>query len=102
MYHIGCGKLLVTDGIWKLNYPICLYKVPIAIDGMKINMPDACPNQPLHGKPFCQQHVDKLRHSGIPDDLLGFIKHFKDLAASEKSSVLGNYIYIYIYIYEYV
>ena len=73
-----------------MSYPICLYKVPVEVDGMKINMPDACPNEPLHGRPFCQLHVEKLKGLGIPDDLLGFIKHFKDLAANKKSSVLGN------------
>ena len=75
--------LLVTDGLRKLSYPVCLYKVPVEIDGMKINMPDSCPNKPIHGKPFSQQHVEKLRGLGISDDLLGFIKHFKDLTASE-------------------
>ena len=87
--YVGCGKLLVTDGIWKLNYPICLYKVPVKVDGIKVNMPDCCPNQPLHGKPFCQFHIEKLHDLGIPDDLLGFVKHFKDLAISEKASIVG-------------
>jgi len=35
-------------------------------------------------------HVDKLKHLGIPDDLLGFIKHFKDLDTREKSEILGK------------
>ena len=88
-YNQGCGKLFVTDGIWKLNYPICMYKVSVSVDGIKVNMPDCCPNQPLHGKPFCQEHVDKLKHLGIPDDLLGIIKHFKDLDTGEKSQDFG-------------
>lgn len=85
----GCGKLFVTDGIWKLNYPICLYKVPVEVNMMKVNVPDSCPNEPLHGRPFCQLHIEKLKSMGIPDDLVGFIKHFKGLATSEKSLILG-------------
>jgi len=89
-FLVGCGTLFVTDGIWKLNYPICMYKVPVtSVDRIKVNMPDCCPNQPLHGKPFCQEHVNKLRHVGIPDDLLGFIKHFKELDTGERSTLLG-------------
>jgi len=88
-YNQGCGKLFVTDGIWKLNYPTCMYKVSVSVDGIKVNIPDCCPNQPLHGKPFCQEHVDKLKHLGIPDDLLGIIKHFKDLDTREKSQDFG-------------
>ena len=98
---VGCGKLLVTDGIWKLNYPVCLYKVPVKIDGIKVNMPDCCPNEPLHGKPFCQFHVKKLQNLGIPDDLLGFVKHFKDLAISEKTSIVGRLLCSYV-VYQYV
>ncbi len=33
----GCGELLVTDGIWKLNYTVCLYRVPVEVRGMKLN-----------------------------------------------------------------
>lgn len=83
--------LLVTDGIWKLSYPICLYKVPVEVDGMKINMPSCCPNEPQHGKPFCKEHSEKLKNFGVPGDLLGFIKHFKGLATAEKTLILGMY-----------
>ena len=79
----------MTDGIWKLSYPVCLYKVPVKVDGMKINMPSCCPNEPQHGKPFCQDHIEKLKSTGVPDDLLGFLKHFKELKTTEKSSLVG-------------
>ena len=59
---------MVTDGLWKLSYPICMYKVPVKVKGMKLNLPNCCPNQPLHGKPFCQLHTDHLMQSGIPHD----------------------------------
>ena len=28
-YHLGCGKLWVTDGIWKLNFAHCMYHVQV-------------------------------------------------------------------------
>ena len=58
---------------------------------MKINMPDCCPNEPLHGKPFYKIHTEKLKSLGVPDDLLGFLKHFKDLTMNEKLPLLGKY-----------
>jgi len=89
-YTAGCGKLFVTDGIWKLRYPIFLYKVPVEIAGIKINLPDCCPHQPLHGKPFCQLHTDKLKSLGVPQDLLGFLKHFRDTDKNDQEALLGN------------
>ena len=85
---IGCGELLVTDGVWKLQYPTCLFKVPMEVKGIKVNMPDCCPNQPLHGKPFCKEHTDRLG-AGVPEDLLGLIKHFRPHVNPEKASLLG-------------
>ena len=26
----GCGQLFVTDGIWKLNFPVCMYQVQVS------------------------------------------------------------------------
>ena len=23
---LGCGQLFVTDGLWKLDYPVCIYR----------------------------------------------------------------------------
>ena len=83
--------MLVTDGIWKLQYPVCLFKVPVEVKGIKVNMPDCCPNQPLHGKPFCKEHTEILRDAGVPEDLLGFIKHFRPHSIPEKAPLLGSY-----------
>lgn len=63
--------------------------MPVEVDGVKINMPNCCPNEPQHGKPFCKEHSEKLKTLGVPGDLLGFIKHFKEHAAAQKSSILG-------------
>ena len=42
-----------------------------------------CTSAPVHGKAFCQEHVDFLssKHPSIPTDIRGFLKHcgvFKD------------------------
>ena len=33
---LGCGQLFVTDGLWKLDYPVCIYKVPVEVKGMNV------------------------------------------------------------------
>ncbi len=82
----------MTDVIWKLNYPVCLYRVPVKVQGMKLNLPDFCPNQPLHGKPFCKEHTQHLQAAGIPDDLLGFLGHLKKLMKGNQTAILGKLI----------
>lgn len=93
--YIGCGQLLVTDGIWKLNYPVCLYKVPVTVRGVRVNLPDCCRNQPLHGKPFCQLHADHLTAAGVPVDIVGFLGHLKKLLRKD-SSIIGKQTDSYI------
>ena len=79
LLNIGCGKLIVTDGIWKLSYPICLFKVPIYVEQIQINPPDCCQMEPELGKLFCKKHSKELKDAGLPDNLLGFIKKIKDV-----------------------
>ncbi len=31
MHLTGCGTLWVTDGIWKVNFPHCMYRVEVAM-----------------------------------------------------------------------
>ena len=59
---------------------------------MKVNMPDCCPNEPLHGKPFCKEHTEQLRGAGVREDLLGFLKHFRPHTDPDKASLLGIHI----------
>ena len=34
--YLGCGQLFVTDGLWNLDYPVCIYKVPVEVKGMNV------------------------------------------------------------------
>ena len=86
----GCEKLVVTDGIWKLNYPVCMFKVPVKVENVQLNLPDCCPNQPIHGKPFCKQHTQQLIEAGVPDDLVGFLGHAKQLLQEDEHFLIGN------------
>ena len=95
MFNAGCGHLLVTDGIWKLSYPICLYKVVVEVEGIKVIMPNCCPNEPEFGKPFCKDHSERLRRLSVPEDLLGFLKHFKGLTSA---TVVGKCLCISVLI----
>ena len=62
----GCGKLFVTDGIWKLRYPICTHKVPMVVQGCPLlHYPDCCPGEPVHGKPFCRNHAGREQYSTL-------------------------------------
>lgn len=75
----------MTDGIWKLSYPVCLFKVPVYVEGMKVNLPDCCPMEPEKGKLFCNHHSTQLRRAGLPDDLLGFVKKIRKDMLTEVS-----------------
>ena len=35
--YTGCGKLWVTDGIWSLSYPHCMYKMKVYIYSVMYN-----------------------------------------------------------------
>ncbi|KAL9966282.1 hypothetical protein ACROYT_G024334 [Oculina patagonica] len=55
----GCGKLWVGDGQWKLMFAHCMMKRKNVVDGLPlINYPDVCTAAPVHGKAFCQEHLD--------------------------------------------
>lgn len=32
----GCGRLWVTDGIWKIVFPICMFRVEVLITRLNI------------------------------------------------------------------
>ena len=50
----------VTDGIWKLRYPVCTHKMPMAVQRCPLrHYLDCCPGEPVHGKPFCWNHAGR-------------------------------------------
>ena len=54
---------------------MCLFKVPVYVEGIKVNLPDCFSDEfePQHGKLFCKYHAEDHRKAGCPDDILGFI-----------------------------
>lgn len=57
---VACDKLFVTDGIWKLRYPVCTHKVPMVVQGCPLrHYLDCCTGEPVHGKPFCWNHAGR-------------------------------------------
>ncbi len=75
LYCIGCGKLYVADGNWKLRYAHCMWKVPVVIPGFgKINYPSVCPLSPKRGQAFCPMHCEKAQALGYATELRMFLK----------------------------
>jgi hypothetical protein len=73
---VGCGKLYVADGNWKLRYAHCMWKVPVSIPGFgQINYPSICPLSPKRGHAFCEKHCIKAGQLGYPTELKEFYKH---------------------------
>ncbi|KAL9950743.1 hypothetical protein ACROYT_G043297 [Oculina patagonica] len=74
----GCGKLWVADGQWKLMFAHCMMKRKNVVNGLPaVNYPDVCTSAPVHGRAFCQEHLDFLsaKHPAVPTDIRGFLKH---------------------------
>lgn len=78
---ILCLQVVVTlwsvDGLWKLVYPVCMYRVPKEIAGFsgQLKYVDTCPGQPMHGKAFCEEHCQMVAEKGIPSGLCDFLKY---------------------------
>ncbi len=65
----------MADGIWKLRYSHCMWKVPVTIHGFgKINYPSVCPLSPKRGQAFCEAHCGKANQLGIPTELRKFYR----------------------------
>ena len=77
MYVLGCGKLYVLDGNWKLCYSHCMYPVPVTISGYEkeINYPAVCPRNPKYGLAFCDQHFSVVERKGVPTKLKPFLEY---------------------------
>ena len=73
---VGCGRLYVADGNWKLRYPHCMWKVPVTVSGFgDVNYPEICPLSPVRGHAFCQHHGELARSAGYPSELREFLKY---------------------------
>lgn len=73
----GCGTLWSVDGLWKLVYPVCMYRVPKEVTGFsgQLKYVDACPGQPMHGKAFCEKHCRVAAEKEIPSGLRDFLRY---------------------------
>ena len=60
---LGCGKLYVHDGNWKLCYAHCMFPVAVTIEGYEkeINYPKICPRNPEHQSEFCHTHCSVVK-----------------------------------------
>ena len=87
----------MTDGIWRLNFPHCMYQVKVYhivilyyymyvdahflqqhVNGMPtLNFPDVCTESSSHGKAFCISHCALLEEKapGVPTELRDFLKY---------------------------
>ena len=75
----GCGQLWAIDGNWKLRYPICMYSSPKQISAFSggLDYVDACPNSPLQGMAFCEEHCEALQSKGVPVKLREYVEYKK-------------------------
>ena len=75
----GCGHLWVIDGNWKLRYLICMDSSPkqVAAFSGGLDYVDACPNSPLQGMGFCEEHCEALKSKGVPVKLREYVEYKK-------------------------
>ena len=88
-YCTGCGKLWITDGIWKLTFPHCMFPTTMKVD-LNVNFPSVCPEEPQSGQAFCEKHCSIATREGIPTKLNLFLNHCK--LNVEKVSIYILYI----------
>ena len=79
LHRVGCGKLFAMDGNWKLCYPICMFEVQKYVSGFDgaLKYVDSCPNQPVPGMAFCNNHCKKADSLSIPSKLREFLQYLK-------------------------
>ncbi|KAJ8028216.1 hypothetical protein HOLleu_30395 [Holothuria leucospilota] len=103
----GCSKMIVVDGIWKLNFTHCMMVSKNVSCGVPVlNLPDVCTNEPQHGHAFCSVHVsmvnDYNKTSGapsVPTKLKEFLKYCNvgtdgdnDKPSEDESSIMGKVV----------
>ena len=72
----GCGKLWVTDGIWKLQFSHCMFRKANVVNGLPLlNFPNVCTEQPMPGAALCADHCKVVEENGVPTGLRSFLKY---------------------------
>jgi hypothetical protein len=103
--YTGCGRLWVTDGIWKTVFPHCMFRVEVntlmeyvhpqlmshnymqnIVPGIpNLSLPDVCTASPVRGKAFCLDHCKLLEKEAplIPQGLQEFLSYCGKQTAGE-------------------
>ena len=91
---LGCGKLYVADGNWKLRYAHCMWKVPLTIPGFgKISYPNVCPLSPKREHAFCEAHCNQAQSMGFEVGLKQLYKQcgVADITIEKGTQIQLNY-----------
>lgn len=70
----GCKFVYVMDGIWKLNYPHCMFYNPCRDVNTEVSLPPVCTKAPRDSMAFCDQHCEivEQRATGIQSSIEKF------------------------------
>ncbi|XP_038069366.1 uncharacterized protein LOC119738534 [Patiria miniata] len=72
----GCGRVFVADGIWKLSFPHCMFKLQNEVCGIPVpSLPNVCTKSPAYGKAFCPEHCALAEKESIPTVLRAFLQY---------------------------
>ena len=55
LHTTGCGQLWITDGLWKLTFPHCMFPAKMEVD-IAVAFPSVCPEELKSGQAFCDHH----------------------------------------------
>ena len=78
----GCGNLWITDGIWKLTFPHCMFPAKMTVN-LSVSFPSVCPEELKTGQAFCDHHCTVVQNDGIPTKLDLFLDHCKQKCAKK-------------------
>ena len=87
--YTGCGRLWVTDGIWKLAFPHCTFRVEVSIILRMMNFFNFRQHHPNEGK-----HSAETTHSKGNSECSNWVERVYWRAGASQP-----YIYIYISTY---
>eukprot|EP00732_Lithocolla_globosa_P001424 Lithocolla_globosa_v1_NODE_705_length_3413_cov_7.772186.p2 type:complete len:296 gc:universal NODE_705_length_3413_cov_7.772186:1619-732(-) len=74
----GCGSSWTTDGLWKIHYGMCLWKVIREVFGEPLlNYPNVCTEYPTQGHVFCDHHIKAAIANSVPTEVQEFTKWVK-------------------------
>ena len=61
----GCEKISTADGLWKINYTICMWDCTSSYpEEITEYIPQVCPEEPEHGSAFCKVHTKLVESFG--------------------------------------